>query len=51
VENSLVGNPQSEWDIGMTAGDPSIQGFATDVSVGSDTDLIRIYTWAIAIGL
>jgi hypothetical protein len=33
VENALAGNPQSEWDIGMTAGDPCIQGFATDMSV------------------
>jgi hypothetical protein len=34
VENALPGNPQSEWDIGgMTAGDPSLQGFATDISV------------------
>lgn len=33
AENALPGNLQSEWDIGMTAGDPSIQGFATDISV------------------
>ena len=32
VENSLTGNPASEWDI-SGAGDLSIQGFATDISV------------------
>ncbi len=32
VENALTGNPKSEWDI-VENGDPSIQGFATDVSV------------------
>ncbi|MGH7724670.1 MAG: N,N-dimethylformamidase beta subunit family domain-containing protein [Candidatus Eiseniibacteriota bacterium] len=31
-ENLLPGNPQSEWDI-SGAGDGSIQGFATDISV------------------
>jgi hypothetical protein len=31
-ENGKPGNPPSEWDIGG-AGDPSIQGFATDISV------------------
>jgi len=31
-ENSKPGNPESEWDI-SGAGDPSIQGFATDISV------------------
>ncbi|QYA25198.1 DUF4082 domain-containing protein [Gramella sp. MT6] len=31
VENSLPGNPPSEWDIDG-AGDLSIQGFATDIS-------------------
>jgi hypothetical protein len=31
-ENALSGNPASEWDI-SGAGDPSIQGFATDISV------------------
>ena len=31
-ENSKTGNPSSEWDI-TGAGDPSIQGFATDISV------------------
>ena len=31
-ENQLTGNPASEWDIDG-AGDPSIQGFATDISV------------------
>lgn len=32
AENCLPGNPQSEWDV-TAAGDPSIQGFATDISV------------------
>ena len=31
-ENSLPGNPSSEWDI-TGAGDAAIQGFATDISV------------------
>ena len=31
-ENSKPGNPPSEWDI-VGAGDPSIQGFATEISV------------------
>ena len=31
-ENSKAGNPQSEWDVSV-AGDPSIQGFSTDISV------------------
>ena len=31
-ENQLPGNPASEWDI-SGAGDSSIQGFATDISV------------------
>ena len=32
VENALPGNPSSEWDING-AGDLTIQGFATDISV------------------
>ncbi|HET6995351.1 MAG TPA: N,N-dimethylformamidase beta subunit family domain-containing protein, partial [Chitinophagaceae bacterium] len=32
IENNLTGNPSSEWDI-AGAGDLSIQGFATDISV------------------
>jgi hypothetical protein len=31
-ENLLPGNPATEWDING-AGDPTIQGFATDISV------------------
>ncbi len=31
-ENQLAGNPETEWDI-SGAGDPNIQGFATDISV------------------
>src|SRR5664279_1984300 len=34
AENCLPGNPDSEWDVSTgNAGDPSIQGFATDISV------------------
>ncbi|MFI5131318.1 MAG: N,N-dimethylformamidase beta subunit family domain-containing protein, partial [Chitinophagales bacterium] len=32
TENALTGNPSSEWDI-AGAGDLSIQGFATDISI------------------
>src|SRR5258708_39708523 len=32
TENALPGNPSTEWDI-VGAGDLSIQGFATDISV------------------
>jgi hypothetical protein len=32
VENAKPGNPPSQWDI-SGSGDPSIQGFATDISV------------------
>ena len=33
-ENSKTGNPSSQWDVTThDAGDPSIQGFATDISV------------------
>src|ERR1700751_6157872 len=32
TENALTGNPSSEWDVNG-AGDLSIQGFATDISV------------------
>uniref|UniRef100_A0A832I353 DUF4082 domain-containing protein n=1 Tax=Eiseniibacteriota bacterium TaxID=2212470 RepID=A0A832I353_UNCEI len=32
AENALPGNPASEWEV-SGAGDPSIQGFATDISV------------------
>ena len=34
AENCLPGNPASEWDIGEgSIGDPTIQGFTTDISV------------------
>ena len=39
VENSQTGNPASEWDIGG-AGDASIQGFATDISVNTGQTVI-----------
>src|SRR5436190_787723 len=32
TENALAGNPQSEWDV-QGSGEPSLQGFATDISV------------------
>src|SRR6476619_4360455 len=32
TENTLPGNPRTEWDI-VGAGDLTIQGFATDISV------------------
>ncbi|MGE5608605.1 MAG: DUF4082 domain-containing protein [Bacillota bacterium] len=32
AENQLAGSPASEWDI-SGAGDPTLQGFATDISV------------------
>src|SRR3982751_1793564 len=34
TENSLPGSPQSEWDV-QGAGDPTLQGFATDISVNT----------------
>jgi len=33
AENCLPGNPSSQWDVGIGGGDPSIVGFATDISV------------------
>ena len=43
-ENSLPGTPASTWDI-TGAGDPSIQGFATDISVnGGGTVQFKIKT-------
>jgi hypothetical protein len=47
-ENSLPGNPASEWDI-TGAGDSSIQGFATDISVNlGDTARFKVKTDATA---
>lgn len=45
-ENSRLGNPEAEWlDIGPDAGDPSIQGFTTDISVNrGDTVRFKINT-------
>src|SRR5690348_7901802 len=34
AENCLPGNPDSQWDV-IGAGDPTIQGFATDISVNA----------------
>ncbi len=46
-ENQLPGNPPSQWAI-QGAGDPSIQGFATDISVNQgDTVTFKINTTAI----
>ncbi len=36
AENCLPGNPPSQWDV-SGAGDPSIQGFATQISVNRVT--------------
>jgi hypothetical protein len=48
AENCLTGNPASEWDVNG-AGDPSIQGFATDISVNrGDTVDFKIDTTAAA---
>lgn len=46
TENALPGNPQSEWDIpAKDAGDPTIQGFATDISINAgDTVYFKITT-------
>jgi hypothetical protein len=47
-ENSLPGTPASEWDI-VGAGDPSIQGFATEMSVAAgETVRFKIDTDAAA---
>ena len=38
TENALPGNPQSEWDV-SNAGDPTIQGFATEMSVNKGSTI------------
>ena len=44
AENCRTGNPASEWDI-SGAGDPSIQGFATQISVNrGDTAFFKVNT-------
>lgn len=44
AENCQPGNPSTEWDID-TSGDPSIQGFATDISVNrGETVQFKIQT-------
>jgi hypothetical protein len=50
AENCLPGNPASEWDIGAgNIGDPTIQGFATDISVNQgSTVFFKISTPASA---
>ncbi len=48
AENCQPGNPPSEWDI-VGAGDPTIQGFATDISVNrGETVQFKIATNASA---
>ena len=49
-ENALTGNPATEWDISSAdAGDPNIQGFATDISVNiGETVRFKIKTDAAA---
>ena len=39
AENCLAGNPASEWDVN-DAGDPSIQGFATEMSVNRGSTVV-----------
>jgi hypothetical protein len=47
-ENQLQGNPESEWDI-SGAGDSSLQGFATDISVNKgETVNFKVNTTAAA---
>ena len=36
IENQLPGTPQSQWDV-AGAGDPTIEGYATDISVNAGT--------------
>src|SRR5215831_3919732 len=37
-ENTLPGTPEPNWDIGGS-GDPTIQGFATDISVNAGSTI------------
>ena len=48
-ENALTGTPQSQWDLtNPNAGDASIQGFATDISVNKgDTVTFKVNTNAV----
>jgi hypothetical protein len=50
AENCLPGSPDSEWDVSTSnAGDPTIQGFATDISVNQGgTVFFKISTPATA---
>ena len=47
AENCLTGNPDSEWDIGEgNAGERTIQGFATDISLNQGGTInFKISTW------
>ena len=48
VENELDGAPATEWDING-AGDPTIQGFATEISVAAgETVRVKVRTEALA---
>ncbi len=48
IENALTGNLPSEWDVNGI-GDPSIQGFATDISVNRGSTIsFKINTTATA---
>jgi hypothetical protein len=49
-ENSKTGNPSSQWDVSTgDAGDPSIQGFASDISVDqSESISLKVKTTASA---
>src|SRR5438552_19191850 len=47
-ENQLAGSPESEWEVsGFNAGDSSLQGFATDISVNvGETVRFKVNTTA-----
>ena len=48
AENCLPGNPASQWDV-TGAGDPNLQGFATDISVNrGETVSFKVSTTATA---
>ena len=49
TENALPGNPKSEWDI-TGAGDLSIQGFATEISINKGSAVSFKITTAAGIG-
>ncbi len=49
AENCQTGSPQAEWDLTVPDGDPSLQGFSTDISVNrGETVDFKINTTAAA---